>query len=110
MSTELIAICSIGVTGIGVGIALARLILRSLRELREDMQAEIKSLRSEMQAGFKGQGEAIDRLRADVNQLRKDVNNVLGRVAYIEGLLEAMRQPQMEAVAEGPGRYKETSD
>ena len=103
MSTELIAICSIGVTGIGVGIALARLILRSLRELREDMQAEIKSLRSEMQAGFKGQGEAIDRLRADVN-------NLLGRVAYIEGLLEGMRQTHIEAVAEEPGRYKETSD
>ena len=62
---ELIAI-------IGVGVTLAGLILNGQRCQRE----EIKTLREEMQAGFKA--------------LREEIISLRERVAHLEGLLESL--------------------
>ena len=70
MSREIIAI-------LGVGVALAGLILTSVRGLR----AEIAGLRGEI-AGLRGE---IAEIRAEVAQLRE-------RMAHLEGLLEGLRE------------------
>ena len=67
MSGEIIAI-------LAVGVALAGLILTSIRGLRLDMQTQITGLRGE-----------IAELRAEVAQLRE-------RMAHLEGLLEGLRE------------------
>ena len=95
MSTELIAILGLCVTMIGIGAALAGLMLTGLSSLRKEMQTQ----RTETQAEFKAQREIIVSL--------------LERVAHIEGLLEGQREASSSrrevvteaAVAEDPGQY-----
>ena len=74
MSGEMIAI-------VAVGVALAGLILTSVRGLRQDMQAQIGGLRGEI-AGLRGE---IAEVRAQIAQLRE-------RMAHLEGLLEGLRE------------------
>ena len=74
MSGEMIAI-------VAVGVALAGLILTSVRGLRQDMQAQIGGLRGEI-VGLRGK---IAEIRAEVAQLRE-------RMAHLEGLLEGLRE------------------
>ncbi len=74
MSGEILAI-------VGVGVALAGLILTSVRGLRQDMQAQIGGLRGEI-AGLRGE---IAEVRAQIAQLRE-------RMAHLEGLLEGLRE------------------
>ena len=74
MSGEIIAI-------LGVGVALAGLILTSVRGLRQDMQAQIGGLRGEI-AGLRGE---IGEIRPAIAQLRE-------RMAHLEGLLEGLRE------------------
>ena len=81
MSMELIAISGIGATLIGISVTLGGLILHGQNNLRKEMQGE-----------FKTQREAM--------------NNLLGRVAYVEGLLEGLREAITgRRVAEDPGNY-----
>ena len=106
MSTELIAILGLCITMIGIGAALAGLMLTGLSNLRKEMQSqraetqtEFKAVHAEMQAEFKTQREIIISL--------------LERVAHIEGLLEGQREASSSrrevvteaAVAEDPGQY-----
>ena len=74
MSGEMIAI-------VAVGVALAGVILTSVRGLRQDMQAQIGGLRGEI-AGLRGE---IAEVRAQIAQLRE-------RMAHLEGLLEGLRE------------------
>ena len=74
MSGEIIAI-------LGVGVALAGLILTSVRGLRQDMQTQIGGLRGEI-AGLRGE---IAEIRAEIGKLRE-------RMAHLEGLLEGLRE------------------
>ena len=74
MSGEMIAI-------VAVGVALAGLILTSVRGLRQDMQVQIGGLRGEI-AGLRGE---IAEIRAELAQLRE-------RMAHLEGLLEGLRE------------------
>ena len=74
MSGEMIAI-------VAVGVALAGVILTSVRGLRQDMQAQIGGLRGEI-AGLRGE---IAEVRAELAQLRE-------RMAHLEGLLEGLRE------------------
>ena len=67
MSGEMIAI-------VAVGVALAGVILTSVRGLRQDMQAQFGGLRGE-----------IAEIRAELAQLRE-------RMAHLEGLLEGLRE------------------
>ena len=55
-----------------------------IQGLRSETRAEFKAVRSEMRAEFNTHLEAINMLREDVNQLQ-------GRVARQEGLLEGLR-------------------
>ena len=81
MSMELIAISGLGLTLIGIGVTLGGLILHGQQNMRKEMQGE-----------FKTQREAM--------------NNLLGRVAYVEGLLEGLREAITgRRVAEDPGKY-----
>lgn len=81
MSMELIAISGSGVTLIGIGVTLCGLILHGQHNMRKEMQGE-----------FKTQREAM--------------NNLLGRVAYVEGLLEGLREAVTgRRVAEDSGKY-----
>jgi len=98
MSNELIAI-------IGVGVTLAGLILYSHQNLKADLQlqreetrAEFMAVRSEIKAEFNKHLGAINSLREDVNQLH-------GRVARQEGLLEGLRDAITGArdLVAGPG-------
>ena len=74
MSGEMIAI-------VAVGVALAGVILTSVRGLRQDMQAQIGGLRGEI-AGLRGE---IAEVRVQIAQLRE-------RMAHLEGLLEGLRE------------------
>ena len=74
MSGEIIAI-------LGVGVALAGLILTSVRGLRQDMQTQFGGLRGDI-AGLRGE---IAEIRAEIAQLRE-------RMAHLEGLLEGLRE------------------
>ena len=74
MSGEMIAI-------VAVGVALAGVILTSVRGLRQDMQAQIGGLRGEI-AGLRGE---IGEIRPAIAQLRE-------RMAHLEGLLEGLRE------------------
>ena len=74
MSGEIIAI-------LGVGVALAGLILTSVRGLRQDMQVQIGGLRGEI-AGLRGE---VAEIRAEIGKLRE-------RMAHLEGLLEGLRE------------------
>ena len=67
MSGEIIAI-------LAVGVALAGVILTSVRGLRQDMQAQMGGLRGE-----------IEGLRGEIAGLRE-------RMAHLEGLLEGLRE------------------
>ena len=94
MSTELIAI-------LGVGVALAGLMLNGQYTLRAETQAEFQAVRTEMREEFKAQ--------------RKDINGLLGRMAHLEGLLEGLREAIAgrsvsvvgTAEAEDPGQYEQ---
>ena len=90
MSTELTAMLG----AIGVVAILLALILPSLQReiavieaqgktLRNEIEAQGTSLRSEIAA----QGREISALRGDVAELRRDVHDLSGRVARIEGTL-----------------------
>ena len=86
MSTELIAIISVGVTIIGV-------ILNGQRIQQKNM----------------------DGLREEVSGLREEVSGLRERIAYLEGLLEGLREAitgrrvavAEAAVAEDPGQYEQ---
>ena len=67
MSGEIIAI-------LAVGVALAGVILTSVRGLRQDMQAQMGGLRGE-----------IAEMRGEIAGLRE-------RMAHLEGLLEGLRE------------------
>ena len=78
MSPELISILT-------VGVALAALMLTSLRSLRQNFREDIKQL------------EAL--LRGDIGELRQDLKSLEQRVgrlehgqAKLEGLLEGLRE------------------
>ena len=71
MSGEMIAI-------LGVGVALAGMILTSSRGLRQDMREDMGKLES--------------RLRDDIKQLAERVGRLEHSQAKLEGLLEGLRE------------------
>ena len=81
MSTELIAIISVGVALAGLVITMVGLLLTVLRGMQKEMQS-----------------------------LREITTNLLGRVAHVEGLLEGLREAftgwRADAVAEAPEQYE----
>ena len=88
MSMELITL-------IGIGVALATLILNTQRNLRADMQA----LQNEMRAEFKA-------VRAEMQSQREAIISLLERMAHLEGLLEGLREAITgRRVAEEAGKY-----
>ena len=117
MSMELIAIISLGLTVITVGIMLAGLILNGQRTQRTEMNAQIKSLREEMQSEFKSVREEMQSkfksVREEIGGLREEIGGLRERMAHVEGLLEGLlreafigrRAAPAEAVAEDPGPY-----
>ena len=120
MSTELIAIISIGVAIIGLVITVVGLLLTIEHRLRKEMQAqraenqaEFKTQRAENQAEFKAQRAEIQSLRsetqAEFKAVREITTNLLERMARVEGLLEGLRESftgrRIEAVAEDPEEY-----
>ena len=100
MSTELIAIIS-------VGVALAGLMLNGQHTLRAETQtlrAEMQTLRAETQAEFRA---VRAEMREEFKIQREDINGLLGRMAHLEGLLEGLREAivgRRGAVAEDPGQ------
>lgn len=86
MTMELIALITVGVAIITVGIGLAGLILNGQRNQREDMKS-----------------------------VQKEITGLRERMAHLEGLLEGLRdviiggrRPAVaEAVAEDPGQYEQ---
>ena len=112
MSTELIAIL---VTMIGVGVALAGLMLTGLNNLRKEIQtqrAELQTHRAETQAEFKA---VRAEMQAEFKAQREIIVSLLERVSHIEGLLEGLREvltgrpvaAAEAAVAEDPGQYEQ---
>ena len=95
MSTELIAILS-------VGVALAGLIVNGQHTQRAETRAEFQAVRAEMQV-------QRAETQAEFQAQRKDINSLLGRMAHLEGLLEGLREAiagrsvaAAEAVPEDP--------
>ena len=92
MSMELITL-------IGIGVALATLILNTQRNLRADMRTEFKAVRAEMQA----QREEI---KTEFKTQREAIISLLERMAHLEGLLEGLREAITgRRVAEEAGKY-----
>ena len=88
MSMELITL-------IGIGVALATLILNTQRNLRADMQAQ----QNEMRAEFKA-------VRAEMQSQWEAIISLLERMAHLEGLLEGLREAITgRRVAEEAGKY-----
>ena len=93
MSGELIAI-------VGVGVALAGLILTSSRGLRRDMREDMGKLESRLREDIgkleSRLDERIDRLEArlrdDIKQLGDRVGRMEHSQAKLEGLLEGLRE------------------
>ena len=124
MSMELIALIGIGVTVISIGVALATLILNTLRNLRADMQAqreetraefkaaqaEMQAQRDETQAEFKAMREEIqaqrEETKTEFKTQREAIISLLERMAHLEGLLEGLREAITgRRVAEDAGKY-----
>ena len=124
MSMELIALIGIGVTVISIGVALATLILNTLRNLRADMQAqreetqaefkaaqaEMQAQREETQAEFKAMREEIqaqrEETKTEFKTQREAIISLLERMAHLEGLLEGLREAITgRRVAEDAGKY-----
>ena len=111
MSTELIAIIS-------VGVALAGLMLNGQHTQRVEIRAEIQTLRAETQAEFQAvraetQAE-FQVVRAEMREefkiQREDINRLLGRMAHLEGLLEGLREAiagRRVTATEDPGQYEQ---
>ena len=78
MSVELISILT---AIVAVGVALAGVILTSVRGLRQDMQAQMGGLRGEI-AG----------LRGEIAEIRGEIAGLRERMAHLEGLLEGLRE------------------
>ena len=74
MSGEIIAV-------LGMGAALAGLLLTSFRALRQDIQEQIGALREE-----------VAQLRGDIAEIRGDIASLRERMAHLEGLLEGLRE------------------
>ena len=95
MSTELIAIISVGVALAGLFMTAGGLMLTIHHNSRKEMRDEFKTQRAETQAEFKAQREII--------------TNLLERMARVEGLLEGLREVftgrRADAVAEDPEGY-----
>ncbi len=121
MSMELITL-------IGIGVALATLILNTQRNLRADMQAqrdetraEFKAMRAEIQAQreetkteFKAQREETktefkaqrEETKIEFKAQREVIISLLERMAHLEGLLEGLREAITgRRVAEDAGKY-----
>ncbi len=124
MSMELIALIGIGVTVISIGVALATLILNTLRNLRADMRAqreetraefkagrvEMRAQREETQAEFKAMREEIqaqrEETKTEFKTQREAIISLLERMAHLEGLLEGLREAITgRRVAEDAGKY-----
>ena len=100
MSTELIAIIS-------VGVALAGLMLNGQHTQRVEIRAEIQTLRAETQAEFQ---VVRAEMREEFRLQREDINGLLGRMAHLEGLLEGLREAitgRRVAATEDPGQYEQ---
>ena len=118
MSNELIAIIGVGVTLAGLILysqhnlredmqvqreetrtefkAVRSEMKAEFKAVRSEMKAEFKAVRSEMQADFRSvrsemKAEFNKHLGA-INSLREDVNQLQGRVARQEGLMEGLRE------------------
>ena len=103
MSMELIAIISLGLTVITVGIMLAGLILNGQRTQRTEMNTQIKSLREEMQVEFKTLREET---QSAFKTVREEIGGLRERMAHLEGLIEGLREAITgRRVAEDPGEY-----
>ena len=83
------------ITLIGIGVALATLILNTQRNLRADMQAQQNETRAEFKA-----------VRAEMQSQREAIISLLERMAHLEGLLEGLREAITgRRVAEEAGKY-----
>ena len=114
MSTELIAI-------LGVGVALATLMLNGQYTQRAETRSEFQAVRAEMQtqrAETQAEFQAVRaETRAEFQAQRKDINSLLGRMAHLEGrmahlegLLEGLREAivgRSVAAAENPTRHEQ---
>ena len=94
------------ITLIGIGVALATLILNTQRNLRADMQAqrdettaEFKAMRAEIQA-------QREETKTEFKAQREVIISLLERMAHLEGLLEGLREAITgRRVAEDAGKY-----
>ena len=82
MSGEIIAI-------LGVGVALAGLILTSSRGLRQDMRSDMGKIESRLREDMT---KMESRLRDDIRQLADRVGRFEHSQAKLEGLLEGLRE------------------
>ena len=124
MSIEIIAIISVCVTMLGVGAALAGLIItgqnglrREMREQRKEMQEQRKETQVEFKAvreEIKEQGEKhsneITEVKNDLTEVKNDLAQVKLEVAALKATVETyfrvrVDPPMQSAVAEAPEDY-----
>ncbi len=93
MSAELVvALVTILVAILGVGIALATLITRGERATRDELGGRIGRLEESLRTTRDELGGRIDRLGEQVDGLDKKVGLLAERQAKLEGLLEGLRE------------------
>ena len=99
MSMELITL-------IGIGVALATLILTTQRNLRADMQAQRDETRAEFKAMRADTQAQREETKTEFKAQREIIISLLERMAHLEGLLEGLREAITgRRVAEDAGKY-----
>ena len=87
MSGEILAI-------FGVGVALAGVILTSIRGLRQDIRQDMARLEARLDERISGLESRFDAMEKQFGELRE-------RMAHLEGLLEGLRESIIGRAAAG---------
>ena len=84
MSPELIATIVVGVTQVGLIVAIWRDLRANMRRLREEIRADTRRLRAETRDDIQSFQTEV---HADTQSLRRDIQALTVRMARLEGLI-----------------------
>ena len=110
MSMEFIAIIGVGATMLGVGVALAGLIITGQNGLRREMQEQGNRLDKEIKEQGEKHSNEITEVKNDLAKVKNDLVEVKLEVAALKATVDTyfrvrVDPPIQSAVAESPDDY-----
>ena len=110
MSMEFIAIIGVGATMLGVGVALAGLIITGQNGLRREMQEQGNRLDKEIKEQGEKHSNEITEVKNDLAEVKNDLVEVKLEVAALKATVDTyfrvrVDPPIQSAVAEPPEDY-----